>query len=974
MTPSHGAAAAAASSSAGAGRRAATFAGASVFLSRSLVAPEVYDAVHDALRLNGAEVFLCADPARTGPLDFHVISSSSHERFADLRAKGCNLLGPQCILSCAKEHRFLPKQGYTCCLAMDGVKILCSGFEKEEKAKIEQLVTAMGGTLQNKAYTDANFVIAKDVLAAKYKWAVNTLKKPIVSRNWLEQCWIEHRVVPHEPYRIPPFSGLNICITKLNVDERRELAKIIVQNGGQYSANLTRRNFKKTFLNMPFYEPGGDKYVVAQKWGNIHIVVPKWIDQSVARKVCLDESAYLVCQNSTNINGVKHSLKEQHNPEISSASFQPVPTTSVDDSVSTSQYVPASFDDASKICSTDIGAPSFQETKELQVDSHVAEDSEAEDDDLYLSNCRISLVGFEEKESSRLVMMIRNGGGSRHVMLSERLTHIILGAPSEEEKKEVRRLAAWGVINVVKATWLEDCNKAKKEVKVSPSYVANELLAKEFSCVVMEKTVMRETKAAKNSGGIFHIPTVNDLHDKQLGNDLSSERKSARGKHETMNSNRTATKSAISSQQNGVASTSEYHPKFQVNSSAINRQSSRSSNTFKGRTFCFSNSFSHDRRAQVVDWVREGGGIMVDDAQSTVVDFIIESHGQNSMLRDSSHSTAVSTHWIRSCLEEGCFQDVGSHPIFSPLCCRIPFPGFEDFRFCVSQYEEKDRLLLKNLCFILGSKFTEKATKKVTHLICKFASGPKYEAYYSRGIPTITAEWLFECVRQDRIVPFDQFQPKPPTSQDRDAGLCTVSQYPTQATKTISRFDCSESHTESQLPRSSSKYNSGNASVNEEPNDPGVSKRRRLSEFGKANDTSGNIGRTEELQDSTPVPDVADAIEDLLVQSSKIFAPDDSVLNQDQENTHSFGISRHWLNMPQKLHSTPDTKVQSGNSATTSAAPPAAATAYYPFSETQTESQVVGYEEDLTGRQKIIDRVRSQSINVTPAAEMSSDT
>uniref|UniRef100_A0A0E0R569 BRCT domain-containing protein n=1 Tax=Oryza rufipogon TaxID=4529 RepID=A0A0E0R569_ORYRU len=901
MTPSHGAAAAAASSSAGAGRRAATFAGASVFLSRSLVAPEVYDAVHDALRLNGAEVFLCADPARTGPLDFHVISSSSHERFADLRAKGCNLLG----------------------------------FEKDEKAKIEQLVTAMGGTLQNKAYTDANFVIAKDVLAAKYKWAVNTLKKPIVSRNWLEQCWIEHRVVPHEPYRIPPFSGLNICITKLNV---------------------------------------GDKYVVAQKWGNIHIVVPKWIDQSVARKVCLDESAYLVCQNSTNINGVKHSLKEQHNPEISSASFQPVPTTSVDDSVSTSQYVPASFDDASKICSTDIGAPSFQETKELQVDSHVAEDSEAEDDDLYLSNCRISLVGFEEKESSRLVMMIRNGGGSRHVMLSERLTHIILGAPSEEEKKEVRRLAAWGVINVVKATWLEDCNKAKKEVKVSPSYVANELLAKEFSCAVMEKTVMRETKAAKNSGGIFHIPTVNDLHDKQLGNDLSSERKSARGKHETMNSNRTATKSAISSQQNGVASTSEYHPKFQVNSSAINRQSSRSSNTFKGRIFCFSNSFSHDRRAQVVDWVREGGGIMVDDAQSTVVDFIIESHGQNSMLRDSSHSTAVSTHWIRSCLEEGCFQDVGSHPIFSPLCCRIPFPGFEDFRFCVSQYEEKDRLLLKNLCFILGSKFTEKATKKVTHLICKFASGPKYEAYYSRGIPTITAEWLFECVRQDRIVPFDQFQPKPPTSQDRDAGLCTVSQYPTQAAKTISRFDCSESHTESQLPRSSSKYNSGNASVNEEPNDPGVSKRRRLSEFGKANDTSGNIGRTEELQDSTPVPDVADAIEDLLVQSSKIFAPDDSVLNQDQENTHSFGISRHWLNMPQKLHSTPDTKVQSGNSATTSAAPPAAATAYYPFSETQTESQVVGYEEDLTGRQKIIDRVRSQSINVTPAAEMSSDT
>uniref|UniRef100_J3N6K9 BRCT domain-containing protein n=2 Tax=Oryza brachyantha TaxID=4533 RepID=J3N6K9_ORYBR len=897
--------------------------------------------------------------------------SENQERFADLRAKGCNLLGPQCILSCAKEHHFLPKQGYTCCLAMDGVKILCSGFEKDEKAKIEQLVTAMGGILQNKGYMDANFVIAKDVLAAKYKWALNTLKKPIVSMSWLEQCWIEHRVVPHEPYRIPPFSGLNICITKLNVDERRELAKIIVQNGGQYSANLTRR-----CTHLVANEPGGDKYVVAQKWGNIHIVDPKWIYQSVARKAYLDESTYLVCQNSTNFNAVKCSLKEQHNPEISTASFQPVPTTSIDDSVSTSHYVSALFGDASKICSTDIDAPSFQETNEIQVDSHVAEDSEAEDDDLYLSNCRISLVGFEEKELSRLVMMIRNGGGSRHVMLSERLTHIVLGAPSEEEKKEVRRLAAWGVINVVKATWLEDCNKAKKEVKVSPTHVATEVLSKEFSCVVMEKSVdTREIKAAKNSGGIFHIPTAIDLHDK-----LSSERKSARVKHEFMNSARTATKSAISSQQNGLASTSEYHPKFQVNSSAINLQNSRSSTTFKGRTFCFSNSFSHDRRAQVVDWIREGGGTVVDVAQSTVVDFIIESHGQDGMLCDFSHSTAVSTHWIRSCLEEGCLQDVGNHPIFSPLRCRIPFPGFEDCRFCVSQYEEKDRLLLKNLCFILGSKFTEKATKKVTHLICKFASGPKYEAYYSRGIPVITAEWLFECVRQDRIVSFDQFHPKPPTSQDTDAGLCTVSQYPTQAAKTVSRFDCSESLTESQLPSSSSKCNSGNPSVNEEPNDPGVSKRRRLSQYGKANDTSGNIERTEKLQDNTPVPDVADAIEDLLVQSSKIqdvqpprsiFAPDDSVLDKDQENTHSFGISRHWLNMPQKLHSTPDTKVQCVNLATTSAATPA--TTYYPFSETQTESQVVSYEEDLTGRQKIIDRVRSQSINVTPAAEMSSD-
>ncbi|TVU26224.1 hypothetical protein EJB05_28761 [Eragrostis curvula] len=873
-------------------RRAATFAGASVFLSRNLVAPEVFDAVHDALRLNGAEVLLCADPGRTGPLDFHVISSASHEKFADLKAKGCKLLGPQCVLSCAKERRFLPKQSYTCCLAMDGVKILCSGFEKAEKAKIEELVTAMGGILETNRSMDVNFVIVKDVMAVKYKWAVNTLKKPVVTINWLEQCWIEHRVVPHEPYRILPFTGLNICVTKLN-------------------------------------------------------------------QACVDENSYLVCQNSSALSGIKSSLKDQHNPEISSASasFQPGTTTSVDDSVSTSQFVPTSVGDAGKNSSTDIvGASCFQETNEMHVVSHVAEDSEAENDDLYLSNCRISLVGFDEKEMLRLVLLIRNGGGSRHILLSEKLTHIVLGAPSEDEKREVRRLAAWGIINVVKVTWLEDCSKAKKEVKVSPIHVATDLLLKEFSHVSMEKSAnTRETKVAKNSCGIFHVPTVNDAHGKELEKDTPPVRKLARGKHDNMDK-ALAARSAKSSQQKGVASLGEYRPSSQV-TATMNSGSSKSSNIFRGRTFGFSYSFSHDKRPEVVDWVREGGGIIVDNIQSTPVEFIIECHGRSSMPCDFSRSTVVSTQWIRSCLEEGCLQDVTNHPIFSPLRCRIPLPGFEKFHFCISLYEEKERCLLKNLCFTLGAKFSVKAKKGVTHLICKFAFGQKYEAYSKRGTPSVTAEWLFECVKQDTIVSIDDFQPKPPTSQDKDANLCTVSQYSTQA----ARLDCSESEllTGCQKLTSDPTDNSGIAAPNEETSAPAVNKRRRLSASGKVGDTCKNIGRTERQLDSTSVPDVADAIE--------IFEPDNSAVAQERKDTHSFGISRSWLNMQQKQDNTPATKVQSLNSPPAPSPVPAP---YYPFSETQTESQIVGYEEDLTGRQKIIDRVRSQSINVTPSNEM----
>ncbi|KAL6572396.1 hypothetical protein OROMI_013354 [Orobanche minor] len=240
------------------------FKGANVFMSRNLVPPELFDALHDTLNLNGAQFFPCCDPLRNGPNDYHVIASFEHvEKFEDLRSKGCNLLGPQCVLSCAKEHRMLPNQGFTCCLAMDGVNILASGFERDEKADIAKMVTAMGGLFHTKVSSDVSFVIAKNVLAQKYKWALNSLKRPIVTTNWLLQCWKEHRVVPHEPYK----------------DEHKEMENLVKQNGGKYTAELSKRC---------------DKYKVAKRWGDIYVVNRKWFHQSVARKACLSEESYPV--------------------------------------------------------------------------------------------------------------------------------------------------------------------------------------------------------------------------------------------------------------------------------------------------------------------------------------------------------------------------------------------------------------------------------------------------------------------------------------------------------------------------------------------------------------------------------------------------------------------------------------------------------------------------------------------------------
>ncbi|KAE9446523.1 hypothetical protein C3L33_21598, partial [Rhododendron williamsianum] len=1000
-----------------------------VFMSRNLVPPELFDSLHDALKLNSADISLCCDPSKNGPNDFHLISSNLHEKFEVLQKKG-----PQCVFSCAKEHRPLPKQGYTCCLAMDGVKVLASGFEMDEKLEIGKMVTAMGGVLHTKASLDVSFVIVKNVLAAKYKWAANVLKKPIVTLNWLHQCWKEHRVVPQESYRVLPFTGLTISITRIPADERKDVANTVVQNGGKYSAELTKKS------------PEGDKYKVAKRWGNIHIVPRKWFDQSVARRgnalssvcsvtclepvnfcsyLCLNEESYPVQDGSASLmNGTRTCSLAQRIQEKSIGNSQCAPSSFAGGSnleavlcsgiidpdleATLSQNMSTTFSDASILVKEESGTPAKQAKCDTNFDGCVADDSQNEDDDLYLSDCRILLIGFDASEMRKLVNMVRRGGGSRYMSFNEKLTHIVVGSPSEIEKKEVRGLAALGVIYVVRTTWLEDCDHEKKEVPVQRRHIAYDLLLlkdpvcsnkgggmgmagmKGKASTVQPILPEDQVRGASNSGS--GIPFVER---KELEVNLNGD-----------GSLRATVRPDKQSQFSALDGKDKDQQKTQLQT-CNEIQNLKSLVVFKGKLFQFSNSFPPDRningndmladeltvrsfytwlhdlealkRAEIIEWVNKGGGAMVDEETEQNAHFTVECHGVIPSPAAASRTTHVSSHWIRTCLEDGCLLEVGTHILYSPLPCRVPLPGFKPFRFCVSQYDEKDRMLLRNLCFTLGATFGEKLTKKVTHLLCKFCNGPKYEAACKWGIKTVTREWIYECVKQDDVVAPGPFVPREVTSQDREAGLCTMSQYPTQATRMATGDTPSQFPSQFQDLRNIQAQASGRSgSSTEEANVPSFHcKRARLlhddrnkglisstSNHSDPTSSTGNnlLQKTEEA--SNAVPDVASAIEDLLEETSKIhnrkspertvpnknLYSDCSILGQDHADSHSaFGLSKHWINRTDRKDDTsnPSRDVNAGM--------------YDGFSETQTESQVVGYEEDLSGRQMIIDRVRTRS-------------
>ncbi|XP_062097830.1 uncharacterized protein LOC133803732 isoform X2 [Humulus lupulus] len=868
---------------------------------------------------------------------------------------------------------------------------------------MEKLVTAMGGVFQTKASLDVCFVIAKNVLAAKYKWAVHILKKPIITVDWLYQCWNEHRIIPHESFRLLPFSGLTICVTRIPADERKEMEKVIIQHGGKYSAELTK---KCTHLISD--APEGDKYKVARRWGHIHIITRKWFDQSVARRARLNEESYPVQDGSVSSNKSIRGVKTQLSQGKDIGNLQSAPSSVATDTNSTmihsagfvdpdveatlSQRMCSTFPDApANVKQSDSVEPSLQSQRSeinlTNLDDCVANDSQSEDSDLYLSECRILLIGFEASEMRRLINMVRRGGGSRYVMFNDKLTHIVVGTPSEIEKKEVRSLAAFGIIQVVRTTWLEDCDRKKKEIHVDQRHIAHDLLLPKGALTGLTSLNQDKVSAVHSSmpsnplsgsvrGGIGMPSPLDGNKEKKPEINTSDVNFMAAAAKSLQRRNVTA----VNDKSKGQVSDKNKVPKrVRLDSST---QNGKISNVFAGKIFGFSSSFPEERKGEIVQWIKQGGGEVVDAFLKQSVNFTVECHGVTPKLVYASQTTWVSSHWIRSCLEDGCLLNVNDHILYSPLPCRIPFPGFENFRFCVSQYEEKDRLLLKNLCFVLGAKLVETLTKKVTHLICKFASGPKYEAACKWGIHTITSDWIYDCVKQNKLVPLNQFSPKEITAQDQEAGLCTMSQFPTQAVRMISRDVPSQFPSQSEEIKTSLTgiIGSRTESFREgAKHTSALHKKARLLEDDGQKDLlsygvhpSVSINNANSIRDdvskdtdeaSHVVPDVAAAIEDLLEQTSKIhdqkspgrtgcdeslFSSNCSTLGQDHSDTHSIvGLSKHWLNRRKddNYNSSRD-----GNMGM-----------YDGFSETQTDSQVVGYEEDLSGRQMLIDRVRTRS-------------
>lgn len=161
-------------------------------------------------------------------------------------------------------------------------------------------------------------------------------------------------------------------------------------------------------------------------------------------------------------------------------------------------------------------------------------------------------------------------------------------------------------------------------------------------------------------------------------------------------------------------------------------------------------------------------------------------------------------------------------------------------------------------------------------------------------------------LEQNKILSADPFYPKEVTSEDREAGACTVSQFPTQAFRTISGDTASQPQTQPQelinvrteafagksTAKEEMKYSSrcnkkARLLVVEECNCSLSCSPKESNTFCGTNPPEKNLtGSTNE--GSSAVPDVAAAIEDLLEQTSKVIYEKQSIFS-------FFVLGKVWL-------------------------------------------------------------------------------
>ncbi|KAL5962723.1 DNA topoisomerase 2-binding protein 1 [Taenia solium] len=638
--------------------------------------------------------------------------------YEHFRALGSSVFGPQVLLNYLREERPLPNVSHPLfSTALRNANVTVTSITGQQRESLFSSIEMLHGVASRNLTDEVNVIVAPKVGSKKYVVGASR-GLHILTPEWIDEAWkLSETVDPIDmlqhssmsKFKLPIFAQLVICVSGLTFEERKEVAEIVRDNGGQYSGEM--KIGLTTHLLVK--RAGGVKYNFAKKW-KVRVVSVRWLSDSVSKGYALDETDYYVTEDN-----------EQHQKCHSST-----PTSSI--SVSD----PSVLADLSAIA--DPKHVRLDEThlsclKDLTNSARLSNSSKNK----FLAGCVISLYGCDSSESAKFAEIIKIGGGVLCVDASEKVTesvtHVVFGAnsrpipPSDLEPE----------VFYVTHDWLEQCYEQHKR-----------LAEKEFEPPFLTKTESSNQTIDDNK----HSEVPVDTEEIQLINQYFKDGELAdmddflsvdnNPKDQTLQADAEETKLV-------TLKKSELKVQDEVTSS--------DAGLFSHLIFKPDINFSLTAHPDLSEAIKDEDGGVVNDS-SVAADYIICSY----VLRQPVTSNMITPYWINCCVTAKTLliseldTRVGFRPIHIPASATLPLVG------CVislSGFVGYDRVFLTDLARGLGAVVQECFLRKSapsknliasTHLVAARPDGRKWPASRQWGLPAVSCSWLYASATTGR--------------------------------------------------------------------------------------------------------------------------------------------------------------------------------------------------------------------------------
>ncbi|KAM7540288.1 hypothetical protein Aperf_G00000040291 [Anoplocephala perfoliata] len=664
---------------------------------------------------------------------FGKFTGSTYEHF---KALGSAVFGPQVLLDYLREEKPLPNVSFPLfSTALRNAIVTVTSVAGQLREYLFSSVQMLHGTTSRSLTDNVNVIISPKVGSKKY---VVGAKRgiAILSPEWIDEAWkLSETLDPIdmmlnnflEKFKLPIFAHLVVCVSGLSLEERKEVAKIVSANGGQYSGEM-KIGFTTHLI---VKKAGGVKYNFAKKW-KVQIVNDRWLTDSVNMGFALDSADYEVPEDNGQLQNHKYST----------------PTSSI------CAQDPSLLSDISAI--TNSYGNRCEETgfSNLKDITNSSCSRTASHELSYLSDCVVLLYGCNASESVRLSNLIKAGGGisctDASDKVTESFTHVVLGSgckkfPSPDFVQNVL---------YVTCDWLEKCHEQHKR-----------LPEKDFKPDFLDKT--EATEQDRTEKGITEAPV--DAEEIRLINEYFRDDNLAGfddfPTFDNNNPEEQTVRAPPFEEKRGEAEKTKEEtilaaPQM-VEPDILDEIALSSDGLFSHLVFKPDIKFSLTANPTLSSLITNEGGTVINDS-SVVADYTICSY----VMRQPLTSTMITPYWIHSCLAAKSLllselnTEIGFRPIYIPASLSpLPLDGCS---ISLSGFVSNDRLFLSDLAKELGATVQECFLRKAipsrsllasTHLVSARPDGRKWPAAQSWGIPAVSCSWLFACANTGRRVP-----------------------------------------------------------------------------------------------------------------------------------------------------------------------------------------------------------------------------